>query len=108
MKKNIKIALVGNPNCGKSSLFNALTGLRQKVGNFAGVTVDKKTGYISLAKDTIASIIDLPGTYSLYPRRIDEFITFDVLLNADNDSHPDMLVIVVFFLMIRRPPRSTR
>ncbi len=94
MKKNIKIALVGNPNCGKSSLFNALTGLRQKVGNFAGVTVDKKTGYISLAKDTIASIIDLPGTYSLYPRRIDEFITFDVLLNADNDSHPDMLVIV--------------
>ena len=94
MKKNIKIALVGNPNCGKSSLFNALTGLRQKVGNFAGVTVDKKTGYISLAKDTIASIIDLPGTYSLYPRRIDEFITFDVLLNPDNDSHPDMLVIV--------------
>ena len=94
MKKNIKIALVGNPNCGKSSLFNALTGLRQKVGNFAGVTVDKKTGYISLAKDTIASIIALPGTYSLYPRRIDEFITFDVLLNADHDSHPDMLVIV--------------
>jgi ferrous iron transport protein B len=94
LKKNIKIALVGNPNCGKSSLFNALTGLRQKVGNFAGVTVDKKTGYISLAKDTIASIIDLPGTYSLYPRRIDEFITFDVLLNPDNDSHPDMLVIV--------------
>lgn len=94
MKKNIKIALVGNPNCGKSSLFNALTGLRQKVGNFAGVTVDKKTGYISLAKDTIASIIDLPGTYSLYPRRIDEFITFDVLLNPDNDSHPDILVIV--------------
>ncbi len=94
MKKNLKIALVGNPNCGKSSLFNALTGLRQKVGNFAGVTVDKKTGYISLSKETIASIIDLPGTYSLYPRRIDEFITFDVLLNPDNDSHPDMLVIV--------------
>ncbi|MGB3074402.1 MAG: ferrous iron transport protein B [Chitinophagales bacterium] len=94
MKKNLKIALVGNPNCGKSSLFNALTGLRQKVGNFAGVTVDKKTGYVSLSKDLAANVIDLPGTYSLYPRRIDEFITFDVLLNPDNESHPDLLVIV--------------
>ncbi|MEP7128266.1 MAG: ferrous iron transport protein B [Chitinophagales bacterium] len=94
MKKNLKIALVGNPNCGKSSLFNALTGLRQKVGNFAGVTVDKKTGYLSLSKDIAANVIDLPGTYSLYPRRIDEFITFDVLLNPDNESHPDLLVIV--------------
>jgi len=94
VKKNIKIALVGNPNCGKSSLFNALTGLRQKVGNFAGVTVDKRTGYLSLSKEMIAGIIDLPGTYSLYPRRIDEFITFDVLLNPDNESHPDLIIIV--------------
>lgn len=94
MKKNLKIGLVGNPNCGKSSLFNALTGLRQKVGNFAGVTVDKKTGYLPLSNDLSASLIDLPGTYSLYPRRIDEFITFDVLLNPDNDAHPDLLVIV--------------
>lgn len=94
MMKNLKIGLVGNPNCGKSSLFNALTGLRQKVGNFAGVTVDKKTGYLPLSKDLSANLIDLPGTYSLYPRRIDEFITFDVLLNPDNDSHPDLLVIV--------------
>lgn len=94
MKKNIKIALVGNPNCGKSSLFNALTGLRQKVGNFAGVTVDKKTGYLPLSKELVADVIDLPGTYSLYPRRIDEFITFDVLLNPDNNSHPDLIIIV--------------
>src|SRR6185295_750007 len=94
VKKPIKIALVGNPNSGKSSLFNVLTGLRSKVGNFAGVTVDKKTGYLPLAKDTLAEVIDLPGTYSLYPRRIDEFITFDVLLNKDNDSHPDLIIIV--------------
>lgn len=94
MRKVIKIALIGNPNSGKSSLFNALTGLRQKVGNFAGVTVDKKTGYLPLSKDTIAEITDLPGTYSLYPRRIDEFITFDVLLNKENDAHPDVIIIV--------------
>ncbi|MBA3647200.1 MAG: ferrous iron transport protein B [Chitinophagales bacterium] len=94
MKKPIKIALVGNPNSGKSSLFNALTGLRQKVGNFAGVTVDKKTGILRISKDLVAEVIDLPGTYSLYPRRIDEFITFDVLLNSDNESHPDIILIV--------------
>lgn len=94
MKKPVKIALVGNPNSGKSSLFNAMTGLRSRVGNFAGVTVDKKTGFLPLAKDLVAEVIDLPGTYSLYPRRIDEFITFDVLLNLDNDSHPDLIIIV--------------
>jgi ferrous iron transport protein B len=94
VKKPIKIALVGNPNSGKSSLFNALTGLRSKVGNFAGVTVDKKTGFLRLSKEVVAEIIDLPGTYSLYPRRIDEFITFDVLLNEENDSHPDLIIIV--------------
>ena len=102
MKKNLKIGLVGNPNCGKSSLFNALTGLRQKVGNFAGVTVDKKTGYLPLSNDLSASLIDLPGTYSLYPRRIDEFITFDVLLNPDNDAHPDLLVIVADASILKR------
>lgn len=94
MKKSLKIALIGNPNSGKSSLFNVLTGLRQKVGNFAGVTVDKKTGYLPLSRDIAAEIIDLPGTYSLYPRRIDEYITFDVLLNKENPSYPDLLIIV--------------
>lgn len=94
MKRTVKIALVGNPNCGKTSLFNALTGLRQQVGNFPGVTVDKKTGVVSLSKEQEAKIIDLPGTYSLYPRRVDEFITYDVLFNQKNESHPDTVVIV--------------
>jgi len=94
MKDIIKVALVGNPNCGKSSLFNALTGLRQKVGNFAGVTVDKKTGLVSIGKNKQAEIVDLPGTYSIYPKRVDEFIVFDVLINDQNESYPDVIVIV--------------
>ncbi len=64
----LKIALVGNPNSGKSSLFNALTGLNQKVGNFPGVTVDKKTGSFLLAEHQRVRVLDLPGTYSLYPK----------------------------------------
>ena len=67
MAKTIHIALVGNPNSGKSSLFNVLTGLNQKVGNFPGVTVDKKVGFCQLSEEVTASIVDLPGTYSLYP-----------------------------------------
>ena len=73
-KTLLHIALVGNPNSGKSSLFNALTGLNQKVGNFPGVTVDKKTGLSTLEPGFTANIIDLPGTYSLYPRRADEWV----------------------------------
>ena len=84
--KDINIALVGNPNSGKSSLFNALTGLNQKVGNFPGVTVDKKTGSAELAPGILANIIDLPGTYSLYPKRGDEWVTYKVLLKQDLDS----------------------
>ncbi len=72
--------MVGNPNSGKSSLFNVLTGLNQKVGNFPGVTVDKKTGNCTIADDLIANIIDLPGTYSLYPKRGDEWVTYKVLM----------------------------
>lgn len=81
-KRKLHIALVGNPNSGKSSLFNCLTGLNQKVGNFPGVTVDKKTGSTSLASGD-AEIIDLPGTYSLYPRRLDEWVSYRVLLDQD-------------------------
>src|SRR6187402_2960186 len=77
-----KIALVGNPNSGKSSLFNSLTGLNQKVGNFPGVTVDKKTGLSHINETLNAHIIDLPGTYSLYPKSADERVTYDVLLNT--------------------------
>ncbi len=93
-KKKIKIALAGNPNCGKTSLFNAITGMRQQVGNFAGVTVDKKTGILFLNESTDAQVVDLPGTYSIYPRRVDEMVTFDVLANPDNESHPDVIVIL--------------
>ena len=91
----INIALVGNPNSGKSSLFNALTGLKQKVGNFPGVTVDKKTGTTVISEHLSASIIDLPGTYSLYPKRADEWVTYEVLMNPDPATRPTMVVLIV-------------
>lgn len=94
-KNNLHIALVGNPNSGKSSLFNALTGLNQKVGNFPGVTVDKKTGVSELAPGLSVNIVDLPGTYSLYPKRADEWVTYKVLLNQDPTVHADMVVLLV-------------
>ena len=90
----LHIALVGNPNSGKSSLFNALTGLNQKVGNFPGVTVDKKTGSCLLEHGFSANIIDLPGTYSLYPRRADEWVSYKVLMGVDDSIKPDMVVLV--------------
>jgi ferrous iron transport protein B len=85
--------LVGNPNSGKSSLFNCLTGMNQKVGNFPGVTVDKKTGSAVLATGE-AEVIDLPGSYSLYPRRLDEWVSYKVLLNQDNEVKADVVVAV--------------
>lgn len=94
-KSNLHIALVGNPNSGKSSLFNALTGLNQKVGNFPGVTVDKKTGVSELAPGLSVNIVDLPGTYSLYPKRADEWVTYKVLLNQDPSVHADMVILLV-------------
>jgi ferrous iron transport protein B len=94
-RETVHIALVGNPNSGKSSLFNALTGLNQKVGNFPGVTMDKKTGSTQLANGTKANIIDLPGTYSLYPKRLDEWVSYRVLLSQDKDIRADVYVVVV-------------
>ncbi len=91
---NIQIALVGNPNSGKSSLFNSLTGLNQKVGNFPGVTVDKKTGTSKLEENMPAHIIDLPGTYSLYPRRSDEWVAYTVMMGVDTQVKPNMIVLV--------------
>jgi ferrous iron transport protein B len=88
------IALVGNPNSGKSSLFNALTGLKQKVGNFPGVTVDKKTGVSQVSDALRANIIDLPGTYSLYPKGADEQVTYEVLLNSKSTDKPDLIIII--------------
>lgn len=94
MTKQINIALVGNPNSGKSSLFNYLTGLNQHVGNFPGVTVDKKTGQSQIAPGLSATIIDLPGSYSLYPKRSDEWVAYKVLLNQDESIKPDMVLLV--------------
>jgi ferrous iron transport protein B len=88
-----KIALIGNPNAGKSSLFNQLTGLNQKVGNFPGVTVDKKTGISQLTPNLKAQIIDLPGTYSLYPKSLDEKVIIDLLYNKKSDLYPDLIIV---------------
>ncbi len=93
-KTSLHIALVGNPNSGKSSLFNCLTGLNQKVGNFPGVTVDKKTGTVSLAPNIDANIIDLPGSYSLYPRREDEWVSYRVMMGQDEALKADVVVAV--------------
>lgn len=90
----IHIALVGNPNSGKSSLFNELTGLHQQVGNFPGVTVDKKTGSFKVGGGLEAEILDLPGTYSLYPRREDEWVAYKVLMQQDSETNIDFVVLV--------------
>ena len=89
----MKIALLGNPNTGKSSVFNMLTGLRQHVGNFPGVTVDKKFGTISILGDE-HTLIDFPGTYSIYPRSKDEKVVYDVLSNPNHPDYPDVVVVV--------------
>jgi ferrous iron transport protein B len=93
-KQRLHIALVGNPNSGKSSLFNYLTGLNQKVGNFPGVTIDKKTGSTFLSNDLKAEVIDLPGSYSLYPRKLDEWVSYKILLHQDKDIKADVVVAV--------------
>jgi ferrous iron transport protein B len=92
---DIKVALVGNPNTGKSTLFNVLTGLNQKIGNFPGVTVDKKTGICDLPDGRRARVIDLPGTYSLYPKSRDESIVFSVLADKSNPLRPDLVVVIL-------------
>src|SRR5271156_1735875 len=94
MLRPYTIALVGNPNSGKSSLFNAMTGLNQKVGNFPGVTVDKKTGVSKISETLSAHIIDLPGTYSLYPKSADEQVTYEVLLNQKSADRPDLIIVI--------------
>ena len=96
----ITVALVGNPNSGKTTLFNALTGLNQKVANFPGITVDKKVGACQISqlasKNKIdTEFIDLPGTYSLYPKSMDESISFQVLCDPKNEHHPDVNIIIV-------------
>lgn len=91
---HLKIALVGNPNTGKTSLFNALTGLNQKVGNYPGITVEKKIGHCKLPDNQQAEIIDLPGTYSLNPSSEDEQVAVDTLINRQGTYFPDVVVVV--------------
>ncbi|MBL7727739.1 MAG: ferrous iron transporter B, partial [Dinghuibacter sp.] len=102
MSNTFHIALVGNPNCGKSSLFNGLTGLKQKIGNFPGVTVEKKTGTVLLPGGKRAQVTDLPGTYSIYPKRADEWIVYRILLGADADVLPDAIVLVADAANLKR------
>lgn len=94
MNGELKIALVGNPNSGKSTLFNVLTGLNQKIGNFPGVTVEKKTGYCKLPDQRQAQITDLPGTYSFYPKSKDERIVLDALMDKSASTYPDLIIFV--------------
>ena len=110
MKKHLNIALVGNPNSGKSSLFNSLTGLNQQVGNFPGVTVDKKTGYSVIDENLTCTFIDLPGTYSLYPKRGDEWVAYKVLIQQDKEIKPDLIILVADASNLRRnllPPQAS-
>jgi ferrous iron transport protein B len=94
MSKQINVALIGNPNTGKTSVFNALTGLNQKVGNYPGITVDKKEGICKLSRGVKAHIIDLPGTYSLNASSLDENVVIELLLNKTDKDYPDVAVIV--------------
>ncbi|MCV6631099.1 MAG: ferrous iron transport protein B [Flavobacteriaceae bacterium] len=95
MSKPIQVALIGNPNTGKTSIFNELTGLNQKVGNYPGITVDKKQGAFYINKNTKVQLLDLPGTYSLNTTSLDESVAKEVLLNKNNPDYPDVAVVVV-------------
>lgn len=100
------VALVGNPNCGKTALFNRLTGSRQKVANYAGVTVERKEGRLTTPSGKTLRILDLPGTYSLYPRSLDERVTCDVLAGrAVGEKKPDLIVCVLDATNLRRSLR---
>lgn len=94
MGKQINVALIGNPNTGKTSVFNALTGLNQKVGNYPGITVEKKEGVCKLSRGLKAHIIDLPGTYSLNASSLDESVVIELLLNKNDKDFPDVAVVV--------------
>jgi ferrous iron transport protein B len=100
--KRQKVALVGNPNSGKSSLFNQLTGLKQKIGNFPGVTVEKRSGVTTLADGSTLEIIDLPGIYSIYPRSLDEQIVAEILLNHHSPTTPDKIVVIADATNLKR------
>src|SRR3970040_127410 len=93
-KQNINVALIGNPNVGKTSVFNQLTGLNQQVGNYPGITVEKKVGFCKLPNNINANVIDLPGTYSLNASSADENVVIELLLNKNDKLYPDVIVVV--------------
>ncbi|MFB9078031.1 ferrous iron transport protein B [Flavobacterium procerum] len=92
--QNINVALIGNPNTGKTSVFNQLTGLNQQVGNYPGITVEKKMGFCKLPQNIKANILDLPGTYSLNASSMDESVVIELLLNKNDKLYPDVAVVV--------------
>lgn len=94
MPKQINVALIGNPNTGKTSVFNHLTGLNQQVGNYPGITVEKKEGICKLPRGLKAHILDLPGTYSLNASSLDENVVIELLLNKNDKDYPDVAVVV--------------
>lgn len=96
------IALLGSPNSGKSSLFNRLTGMKQRVGNYTGVTVERKIGRFKTTDGQIAQLIDLPGTYSLYPNSDDERVTCETLRNRHNPDFPDLVLVVCDATQLQR------
>ena len=93
-KQNINVALIGNPNVGKTSVFNQLTGLNQQVGNYPGITVEKKVGFCKLPNNINANVIDLPGTYSLNASSADENVVIELLLNKNDRLYPDVIVVI--------------
>ena len=93
-KQNINVALIGNPNVGKTSVFNQLTGLNQQVGNYPGITVEKKIGFCKLPNNIKANILDLPGTYSLNASSIDENVVIELLLNKNDKLYPDVALVI--------------
>jgi ferrous iron transport protein B len=92
--QNINVALIGNPNTGKTSVFNQLTGLNQQVGNYPGITVEKKIGFCKLPNNFKANILDLPGTYSLNASSIDENVVIELLLNKNDKLFPDVVLLI--------------
>jgi ferrous iron transport protein B len=99
---NNRVGLVGNPNSGKSSIFNILTGLRQKVGNYPGITVDSKVGMITQKDGSIIQLVDFPGAYSLHSNTHDEFLLTSALINEEDPYHPDAIIYVADILLLEK------
>ena len=102
MAKQINVALIGNPNTGKTSVFNRLTGLNQKVGNYPGITVEKKQGVCILPRGLKAHILDLPGTYSLNASSLDENVVIELLLNKNDKDFPDVAIVITEIENLKR------